>query len=807
MQYTTQTEWRRVTKNNPCPICERPDWCIVSPDRGAAICARIESDDRRGGAGWLHKLNGPPPKNHHRSSGRQNGSSAGPKAKPPGDWTAEANSYYGRPEATEKRQELSEELGISAESLQRLHVGWDGQAWTIPERNTTGEIVGLSRRFRDGSKRMAPASKRGLTYQCDWSSADGPVVIVEGASDTVAGMDLGLPVIGRPSNSGGAEMLAELLADWPAERRIIVMGEYDPKSDGTWPGKLGAKSVARKLADRLKRPLQWALPPDGTKDLRAWRSRHGTDRDALLERLLTHTVEPPKTAEPKAGPARWQPFPVDVLPETLRQYTQAAAEAIGCDATYVALPMLAALAGCIGTSRRIRLKTGWTEPAVIWSVIVGESGTLKSPALEAVVSPLQEHERQALDAHHEAVRQYEQLLEAHKADLQEWRRKGRKQGEPPPDPPEKPTCKRLLVSDTTVEALAVRLADNPRGLLLVRDELAGWFGSFDEYKNGKGRDVTHWLSAHRAGQWTVDRKSGDRTTLLVPRAAVSVTGGIQPEILRRTLAAEHFEDGLAARLLLAMPPRRGKRWTEAELSDTDQQLLTGVYDRLQELEPETGDDGDTYPRTVTLDAQAKQAWITFYNSHAEEQEDLSGALSAAWSKLEGYCARLALILHLSRWAAGEDVNPDRVDPESMEMAIALTNWFKGETHRVYAVLSETDEDRERRKLVELVERKGGRITVRQLQQGSRQYPTADEAEAALQELVEAGIGTWENVEPSRKGGRPTRVFVLSTPSTSTEPPEAAAKNSSVDVDTVDGAQTEREFEPSDETEDRETATI
>lgn len=54
------SKWLRVSKNSPCPICSKPDWCLVSRDGNACICARIESDSKAGDAGWLHKLNGSP---------------------------------------------------------------------------------------------------------------------------------------------------------------------------------------------------------------------------------------------------------------------------------------------------------------------------------------------------------------------------------------------------------------------------------------------------------------------------------------------------------------------------------------------------------------------------------------------------------------------------------------------------------------------------------------------------------------------------------------------------------------------------
>lgn len=60
----------------------------------------------------------------------------------------------------------------------------------------------------------------------------------------------------------------------------------------------------------------------------------------------------------------------------------------------------------------------------------------------------------------------------------------------------------------------------------------------------------------------------------------------------------------------------------------------------------------------------------------------------------------------------------------------------------------------------MIQRKGGRITARDLSKACRRYPTSDAAEYALIELVEAGAGRWESVGPTEEGGRPTRAFCL-----------------------------------------------
>ncbi|MFM5956973.1 MAG: hypothetical protein ACKOQ2_07385, partial [Dolichospermum sp.] len=37
------SEWKEVSKNNPCPLCGKPDWCSVSPDASAVLCRRTDT--------------------------------------------------------------------------------------------------------------------------------------------------------------------------------------------------------------------------------------------------------------------------------------------------------------------------------------------------------------------------------------------------------------------------------------------------------------------------------------------------------------------------------------------------------------------------------------------------------------------------------------------------------------------------------------------------------------------------------------------------------------------------------------------
>ena len=441
-------------------------------------------------------------------------------------------------------------------------------------------------------------------------------------------------------------------------------------------------------------------------------------------------------------------FPIHCFPDPIRTHIIEGAAALDCDMRYLALPDLAAVAGAIGSTRVLRLKGSWREPAVLWCGCVGESGTLKTPAMKLAMTPIYRRQKRLLKEHTKAMAEYQAELRAWKATPKADRG----------DEPEAPNpCEHTIVSDVTVEALADRLADCPRGILVAVDELSGFFASFDKYSNGGG-DVQHYLTMHSAGLLKVDRKSTERKTIFVSHAAVSICGGIQPSILRKVLSQAYFDCGLAARLLLAWPEPRPARWSDREVSDTTLNAIDRMYGNLFAMKGGTDVDGDPMPADVRLSDDAQERFIEYVNEHAEKAVDLHGADAAAWSKLKGYSARFALIHHLVRQAAGEGVDPWTADMASVEAGIELSGWFWEECQNVYRAFHESPEQRERRELLDLVYKLGGRVTPRELAWASRRYREAGAADAALSELVNEAMGTWE----VRKGerGRPATYFVL-----------------------------------------------
>jgi DNA polymerase I-like protein with 3'-5' exonuclease and polymerase domains len=541
-----------------------------------------------------------------------------------------------------------------------------------------------------------------------------------------------------------------LRAGWPVEKaQDFLRAVYEAAQTGDVETKLRAvEDTAEKLAAG-ENVTGWSRVAE---DLR------GDGKKVVAQVCRWLGLPQGKAARARRPIAPYQPFPLHTLPEPLRSLAQQGARSIGCDPAFIALPGLAVLASLIGNTRVIRLKGDWREPSVVWTGTVGDSSTLKSPGYKVAVNPVVQVQLRMLKEHRRRMEEYEEAKARCDRDRREREENG--QSLDGLDRPEEPVCPRLVVSDITIERLSEVLEDNYRGVLVARDELSSWLYSFARYKGGGGgSDVPNWLELHHGGTLMYDRKTGDRRTIIVPRASASVTGGIQPGTLARALTPEHREAGLGARLLLAMPPKVPKRWSEAEIAPEVKQAYEGAIRKLLDLRMDRDDDGDPVPLVLDLAPEAKAAWVKFYNEWGQVQAAVEGDLASAFGKLEAYAARFALIHHVVTHLDADDCGP--VGPTSMAAGIELARWFAAEAERVYAMLDETNEEREERKLVEFVGLREGRTTPRELQRANqRKYPTASHAEAALYALVTAGLGQWREAPSTEKGGRPSKCFVL-----------------------------------------------
>jgi hypothetical protein len=284
--------FRRVTRTKPCVICGKPDWCRRTAD-GAHECHRIDetavdgytriSKTPAGFAVYRHvqdRRAGDPKTNGPREGGEQPVTSV--------DLAAQDHKFRAAI-SSERKTTIAQQLGVSVAALDSIGIGAadvrdlkrlraGGVGWkedyplvvsSFPERDATGAVVGFCFRADDGRKGSPSGkvgAKRGLIISSTLPARPDPVMLVEGPSDVAACETLGLASVGRPSNAAGGALIAQLLA----RREVLVVGENDQNSAGTWPGRDGAEKLARYLTATWNRAVRWALPPEDHKDVRAY---------------------------------------------------------------------------------------------------------------------------------------------------------------------------------------------------------------------------------------------------------------------------------------------------------------------------------------------------------------------------------------------------------------------------------------------------------------------------------------------------------------------------------------------------------
>lgn len=467
----------------------------------------------------------------------------------------------------------------------------------------------------------------------------------------------------------------------------------------------------------------------------------------------------------------YQPFPVHCFPAVMRNYVMAGSESLKCDLSFIAGPLLIVMASLIGAARVLLPTRDWRVPATLWSVVIANSGSMKSPALKLATAPLYKLQAKAHIRNVEKLEEYDKRKAIYEIRMKEYLKEVARGEGQPPDEPEKPDEPRIvdkIAGDVTFERLAHMLKHNRKGVPLINDELSKLMSNLNKYNGSKGSDEAVLLEGYNLGLIQVARKH-DPNDLFVPNSSICIGGTIQPEIYKRTMCGSYRESGFMSRFLKLYPDRSAKQYPGKGIPDEIKDALMHVVELLDQLQPEEPEPGVYNPLPIYLTNEAKTEYKKFHRWHNAEALTMNGDLAAEWSKLEEIPLRLSLIFHYVENITESRI-PDQVSAETMLNAIELAEWFKNESKRVYRLfgsedgIEETPQQKQQKRLIRFVRRKGGSVKPRDVQQGMKCFASAADAEAALNDLVSDGVGEWVS-KPTKNPGRPSMVFQLFTRST------------------------------------------
>jgi hypothetical protein len=361
-------------------------------------------------------------------------------------------------------------------------------------------------------------------------------------------------------------------------------------------------------------------------------------------------------------------FPVQVFPERLAAFAEEIGQAMNCPLDYAAVPMLAIAGAAAGASRALEIKRDWWERCCLYAAVIGPPGVAKTPPLKQVAKPVYKEQTRRAKKYREAK--------------DKWDEQDPKERGP------RPIRETVYVCDVTTEKLAEILQDNPRGVVVIRDELTGWVASMNQYRaNGRGADRQFFLSSWAGEPVCVDRKNRDEP-VFVAHPFVAVVGGLPPDLLTRLRGEQDIADGFLDRILFSypVPPRAvGETWACVSEEATDE--WAAVLKHLWSLEQETTTDSGLRPKAVNFTQCGHEAWQAFTEDLAAQMnaENLADAVRGHLAKFKGYGARLALIIHLLRQACHE-TTVDAVDGESVARAAQLIAYFQTHALKVHSAL-------------------------------------------------------------------------------------------------------------------------
>jgi putative DNA primase/helicase len=685
-------------------------------------------------------------------------------------------------------------------------------ALAVPIRDALGELHSLEFIGAEGQKRYLPNGAKAGNY-CAIGKASGRIIIAEGYATAASVHDSTGNAVAVAFDAQNLEPVATAIRAKYSDLEIIIAADNDAltvcrrHSDegvriavaGTserpaWcrcnPGITLATKAAHAVGGKLAIPSFTDAERDaGATDLNDLARIRGAEevrrvidaaavpmngyRKAIASAIDVNPTEP----EPLPSLPAVQPLNYDALPSVLRAYVQDIAERMQCPPDFPAVACVAMIGAAIGRKVGIRPKRAdnWTAIANQWAMIVGKSGIMKSPAMSAALAPLRQMQAQAFEAHKAAVQDYEVTAKLAKINADAADTKARalakdgkeaqalatlKAGQ---SQEAAPTARRYIINDTTVEALAETLEENENGILVDRDELAGWLRSLD--KEGQQEARAFYLTAADGDKGFTTDRIGRGRGRHIPAVCVSIVGGIQPGVLasyvRETQRGGAGDDGLLQRFGFAVYPDITREWKNVDRAPNlrARNAVSELLAHLCSLDPaDIGAELDEYQPIAFLhfDAAA-QALFDEWRAELEQRirgDDEHPAMVSHLSKYRKLVPGLALINHLAEGKTGA------VTEEALAQALMFSEYLESHARRIYSYASRPDIDAAKTILAKI---KSGKLSesfkARDIyRNGWSGLTTHEETWPAIRLLTEYGYLT--EAEDKETGGRPSQTFIV-----------------------------------------------
>lgn len=394
------------------------------------------------------------------------------------------------------------------------------------------------------------------------------------------------------------------------------------------------------------------------------------------------------------------PLLPEQLPPALRGYVMDSAERLSAPVDYIAAAMIVALGSVTGRGCCIQPKANddWTVYPNLWGMNIGRASAMKSPAMKQALEGLRVLEEEASKEYEELKRKYdsdEEVRSIKRANITEQLKKKNVSCENDVFEQsllmqleslnvEPPIQKRFYTQDATVEKQGEILRDNPRGFLLLRDELSGLLKSTEQ--RGRETDRAFYLEAWNGdGDFTVDRIG--RGSIRIPNICLSVFGNITPEVLSMYVNQANSngknDDGFIQRIQIMVYPDNSTEFknVDREPNYFEEQRVIKIFKYLSgEIPAPKNNKGIPFLKFSNEAQVLFDNWL--HENWLKSKQCSQPAFESHITKYKKLMPSLSLIFQLVT-DIDQNVYPQYVSVESTKLAIEWCLYLESHARRVY----------------------------------------------------------------------------------------------------------------------------
>lgn len=362
-------------------------------------------------------------------------------------------------------------------------------------------------------------------------------------------------------------------------------------------------------------------------------------------------------------------FPIDAFPQAIQSIILDWAKYDNYLIEYSATAMLSAIATAIGNSLKISPKGSWESAPSLYFILVGRPGIGKTAPLEAAYLTIKKYDM-------ECLKKYKAEMEVYEASKSKDKGKGEED-----NGMNKPVLVNTVVSDFTPEALMKAHDTNPRGVVILVDEIIGFFNSVNRYNQNA---LIEQLTSCYSGSMMKITRASIPIPIVIEHPCINIIGTTQTRRMHEMINKGFEDSGFLDRMMFTYP--RNQKISPWLLTDEDSSKLVnkskekwnGIVKNVFSIPFEKDEKtGDFTPKVLLMDKEAMTYFYTWRNNNAEISNANQDTMEEnnREPKVVTNVARLALVIQVMRWACGES-HINYVDITSVKSAILLNAYFE-----------------------------------------------------------------------------------------------------------------------------------